>query len=143
MTVDLDLPKDRLQLAGLVDHKGASFDAPIFSAVHIFLFITAVSFRNSSLFITQQREWQVEFLDELLVRLFAVQAHTKNDRPRLLDRRAGIAKVARFLGTARSIIFGIKLEDDVFTRKVFQTDRFSRLVGKRQGRSLVTNYKFV
>src|SRR5580765_4737762 len=94
MTVDLDLAENRLQLAGLVDDKGTALDSPILSAVHIFLFITPVGFRDGSLFIAQQCEGQVELLDELLVRLFAVQTHTENDGPRLLDRRAGIAKVA-------------------------------------------------
>ena len=44
MAAHLDLAKNRLQLAGLVDHKGAALDTPILSTVHIFLFVTAVGF---------------------------------------------------------------------------------------------------
>src|SRR6185295_4879054 len=143
MTVDLDLPKDGLQFAGLVDHKGAAFDSPILSAVHIFLFVTAVGLRDRGLFVAQQREGQVELLDELLVRLFAVQAHTENDGSRLLHRSDGIAKVARFLGTTGGVIFGVKIEHHLLARKTLQADPLSRLVGKRQSGSLVTDGEFL
>src|SRR5262249_41085962 len=71
------------------------------------------------------------------------KADTENHGPCLLNRGFGIAKVARFLGTTRGIIFGIKIKDHLLARKVFQTDRFSRLVGKRQGGSPLTDCKFL
>ncbi len=58
MTTHLDLAEDCLQLAGLVDHKRTTLDAPILSAVHVFLFITAVGLRDGGVLIAEQRKGQ-------------------------------------------------------------------------------------
>jgi hypothetical protein len=54
MATDFDLAENRLQLAGLVDHKRTALDTPILSTVHILFFITAVRLRDEGLFIAEQ-----------------------------------------------------------------------------------------
>ena len=69
----LNLAEDLLNLALLVNQKGHAVHAHVGSPHELFLAIRAKAVRELSLSIGQQTKWQAEFVDELLMRLFAVQ----------------------------------------------------------------------
>jgi hypothetical protein len=68
----------------------------------------------------QQREGQVELGDELIVRIDTVSTDSENDCVGLCYGLDSVAEPARFLGSARRIVLGIKPKHYVFPGVVGQ-----------------------
>jgi uncharacterized protein with von Willebrand factor type A (vWA) domain len=72
MLFRLNLAEDLLNLALLIDQESHSMIAHV-RATHEFLFaICAEALRNTPIGVGQQAKGQTEFIDELLVRFFAI-----------------------------------------------------------------------
>jgi len=80
----------------------------------------AVGFHHGDLWVGQQRERQVELGDKLIVRIDAVSTDSENDCVGLCYGLNSVAEPARFFGSARGIVLGIKPEHYVFPGVVGQ-----------------------
>jgi len=80
----------------------------------------AIRFHSFFAWIGKQNERKIEFADELIVGVDTIWADTYNDGVGFSDCVDSVAEPARFLGSARGIVFGIKPEDDVLTRVIRQ-----------------------
>ena len=80
----------------------------------------AVGFHDSDLWVGQQRIGQVELGNELIVRIDPVSTDTENDCVGLCYGLNSVAEPARFFGSARGIVLGIKPKHDVFPGVVGQ-----------------------
>ena len=80
----------------------------------------AVGFHDSDLWVGQQRIGQVELGNELIVRIDPVSTDTQNDCVGLCYGLNSVAEPARFFGSARGIVLGIKPEHYVFPGVVGQ-----------------------
>ena len=141
MPCDLHLPKNHLQLAGPVDHKGATFNAPIPLAVHAFSLVDPVGRRGHLALVAEQQEGQGKFLNEFLVRFLTVETHAHHHAPRFFNRRDAIAKVTGLLGTPWRTVFGIKIQNYLLAEEVFQLHQLARLIRKRERWCLITDCK--
>ena len=74
----------------------------------------AVGFHHGDLWVGQQRERQVELGDELIVRIDTVSTDPKNNCVGLCYGLNSVAEPARFFGSARGVILGIKPKHHVF-----------------------------
>jgi hypothetical protein len=97
-----------------------------------------VRFHRLDLWIGQKRKRQIKFLDELMVRLNAVSAHTQHYGIGLIYGLDSIAEPACFFGSAGGIVLGIKVKNDVFAGIVRQSMLLTVAALQGKDRSLLT-----
>ena len=74
----------------------------------------AVGLHSLFLLIGEQNEGQVKLADKLIVRIDAIRADTHNHGIGFGYSIDSVAEPARFLGSARCVVFRIKPQNDVF-----------------------------
>lgn len=85
----------------------------------------AVQFHRFLLGVGEQNKREIEFSDELIVRVDTIRADTHNDGIRFFYCVDSVAEPARFLGSARCVVFGIEPQNYVFTRVIRQRMLFA------------------
>jgi hypothetical protein len=85
----------------------------------------AVDLHHADLRVGKEDERQIELGDKLVMRIDAVSTDTDNNSIGFRDRFDSVAEPARFLGSARSIVLGIKPEHDVLTGVIAQRMLFA------------------
>lgn len=119
MFFDIDLVEDLDYPALLVDEECLAVGAHIFLAVHRFLDPYAVFLDHLLVRIGDQRIWQVEFGDELLVRLLVIDRDADDLNILLVKLVARIPERTRFERSARRVVLRIEPENDTFAGKIF------------------------
>ena len=98
----------------------------------------AVGFHHGDLWVGQQRERQVELGNELIVRIDTVSTDSENDCVGLCYGLNSVAEPARFFGSARGIVLGIKPKHYVFPGVVCQRMLLAIAAFHRTRRGLLT-----
>ena len=75
---------------------------------------SAVSFHGFFLLVGEENKGQVKFADELIMRIDAIRADTDNHGIGFGYSIDSVAEPARFLGSARCVVFWIKPQNNVF-----------------------------
>ena len=75
---------------------------------------SAVSFHGYFLLVGEQNKGQVKFADELIMRVDAIRADTDHHGIGIRYGIDSVAEPARFLGSARCVVFRIKPQNNVF-----------------------------
>ena len=96
----------------LVDHEGGALGSHVLLPVHRFLHPDPVGPDDRLVGIAQEREGEIEFLDELGMGLLPIDAHTEEMGARFLDGIPGVADPAGLGGASRCIVLGIEIEND-------------------------------
>jgi len=91
-----------------INQESGSLHPEILTPVHFLQFPHVIQFAHLMVNIGQQAERQRVLLLEFCVRVRVVRADAQNGNARFFIRAVIIPEVARLLGTAGSIIFGIK-----------------------------------
>ena len=73
-----------------------------------------VGFHGLFLLVGEQNKGQVKLVDELIVRIYAIRADTHNHGIGFGNSIDSVAEPARFLGSARCVVFRIKPQNNVF-----------------------------
>ena len=81
---------------------------------------SAVSFHGIFLLVGEENKRQVKFTDELVMRIDAIRADTDNHGIGFRYRIDSVAEPARFLGSARCIVFRIKPQNNVLAGVIGQ-----------------------
>ncbi len=98
----------------------------------------AVRLHDLELRIGQQGERQVKLGDKLMMRFETVSAHPQDHGVGLGHRLDSVAEPARFLGSARGIVFGIEPQDYMLARVVRQRMGFAVAAGQAKSRRPLT-----
>ena len=75
---------------------------------------SAVGLHSLFLLVGEQNKGQVKLADELIVRIDAIRADTDNHGIGFRNGIDSVAEPARFLGSARCVVFRIKPQNHVF-----------------------------
>ena len=86
---------------------------------------SAVGFHGFFLLVGEQNKGEVKFIDELIVRIDAIRADTHNHGIGFGYGIDSVAEPARFLGSARCVVFWIKPQYDVFAGVISQRMLFA------------------
>lgn len=98
----------------------------------LFLSPCVVCLNHREAFIAQQREIEMIFINKLFMRDYTIFGNPENYDAPFLKFRDSITETARFFGTSRRIVFGIKIQDHPFTAVLFESMEFPILIGKRE-----------
>jgi hypothetical protein len=85
----------------------------------------AVQFHSFLLRVGEQNKREIEFTDELIVRVDTIRADTHNDGIGFCYCVDSVAEPARLFGSTRGIVFGIEPQNYVFTRVIRQRMLFA------------------
>jgi hypothetical protein len=111
VTLGLDLRKHLRDLALFVDDKRAALDAHVLAAVHAFFFPDPVGLGDGVVGIRHKREGQLVLGCELSLRLRLIRRDADDLGVLLRKFLQGVAKLGRFLGSARCVCLGEEVED--------------------------------
>ena len=125
----LDFAVDRSDRSIGLNHEGRALCAHVFLTIHAFFDPHAVSFHHFTLFIAQEREWELMLGDELGVALWGVHAHTEDQRPLGKERRVVVSQPTGLRCAPRSVVFGIEIKHDGMAAKGGKAHRLTIAVG--------------
>lgn len=100
------------------DQKGHAMDSHVFAAHKRFLAPNTVGFNDFFLHVGKQREWEVEFLDEFVVRFDGIRTDPQNHGSFVVDPGVRVAEPTGFLGAPRGVVPGIEVKDDGFPLQI-------------------------
>lgn len=117
MVGGFDLFEDGGDVAGFGDDEGGAFGAHVFFAVEGFFDPDAVEIDDVVVFVGDEGEGELVFLDELGVALDGIWADAEEEGF-LGDLGPGVAEVAGLGGAAGGVVFGVEVEDDFLAAEV-------------------------
>src|SRR5439155_15700366 len=123
MFLRLDYRPDLADAPVAPDPKRNPMRPQVLAAHEGFLAPNSVGLNDFSIFIRQERERELELGDKLVMGLHRVGADPNDAHPALLERGEGIAKRARLLRAAGSVILWIEVEDDVLPFEIVERQR--------------------
>ena len=116
-----DFGEDGLEFAVGGDDEGGAFGAEVGFAVHGFFDPDAVGFGDGVVFVDDEGEGEVEFVDEFLMAGGGVDADAE-DFGFGGDGGPAVAKGAGLFGAAGGVVFGIEVEDDGVAFEAFEIE---------------------
>src|SRR5581483_1417143 len=123
-----DLRKNFLDLSSLVDDKRRPLDAHILPAVHRLFLPDAVGGNDRLVRVGDEWERKFEFRPEFLVTLFRIGTDAEHDSVPAFNPCEMISKIAGLFRAAGRIVFRIKIENNFFTTKFFESNLAASVV---------------
>jgi hypothetical protein len=130
MSVGLDLVKHLGDLALGVDYERAALDAHVLAPVHTFFLPHPIRLGDGVVGVGNQRVRQAVLVRELRLRVRFVRGDADDLRVVLREAFRGVAKLGRFLGSARRIGLGEEEDDHALTTELGELKRAGADVGR-------------
>jgi len=100
--------------------KRTAFDAHYLATVHVFFAYDVKLPAQGFIFVRQQVERKFMLVSEILVGSGGISRHAKNVCTGPGELRVKIPEILTFTGTARGVVFGVKINDEAFAPEVVQ-----------------------
>lgn len=113
---------DVLDFAFFIDDNCGPDYPHVFLAVHRFLAPSAILLNDFMLCIGDERKWQFEFIDELLVAGSGVCTDPNDFKAVVTQQSVIIAQIAGLCCTAGGVVFGIEENDQLAPIEILQAD---------------------
>ena len=137
------VPRDARQLfhgIPTVDHGGTNH-SDLFYPVHHFFSPGSVFLHDLFLRIAEKGEGEFKFIGESAVRFRSVRRDADDDRIEFVQLLLEVTEAARFLRSARRVVFGIEPENEVFSFEVLERHSVAVRVGQGEsGRLFAFRY---
>jgi len=103
-------------------------------AVHFLFTERPVCFHYFFLRVAQQVERNVVFADEILMGCLTVRGDTQNDCFEFLEFAIYVTESLGLFSSPGGVVFGIKIDDDVFSSEILQGHLFPVGIGQGESR---------
>ena len=130
MTFYFYFPPLSLQHTSRINQECTPFNSHVFPPVKIFLFYDIKLPAQLFVCVRKQIEWERLLGAEVFVSTYAIPGDPKNIRTGFCKLLICITEILAFECAARSVIFWVKIQDDVRTFKIVQRKHFVASGGK-------------